>query len=237
MNKDLKRFYKAVGVSEDQGGFRITLDGRVLRTPAKQELVLERRSLADAIAEEWEAQEDKVDPTTMPMMSLVSTALDNVAPNREVVITETADYGAHDLLCYWATDDQPELRRRQSEAWQPLLDWAALELDAALVTTTGILPADQPAGTLGALRKEIEQLDDLELMAVAALTRAAGSLVLSLATAHGQIAAGDAAKLSLLDELYQAELWGEDKEAIERRRNLERDLLDAERFLGLVRTG
>jgi chaperone required for assembly of F1-ATPase len=237
MNKDLKRFYKAVGVSEDQGGFRITLDGRVLRTPAKQELILEKRCLADAIAEEWEAQEGKVDPASMPMMSLVSTALDNVVPNREIVITETADYGAHDLLCYWATEEQPELRRRQSESWQPLLDWAALELDAALVTTTGILPTDQPAGALIALRKDVERLDDLELMAVAALTRAAGSLVLSLATAHGQIAAGEAAKLSLLDELYQAELWGEDEEALKRRQNLERDLLDAERFLGLVRVG
>jgi len=39
-----------------QGGFQILLDHRVLRTPARQPLVVPSRALAYAIAAEWEWQ-------------------------------------------------------------------------------------------------------------------------------------------------------------------------------------
>ncbi|MDX1400966.1 MAG: ATP12 family protein [Kiloniellales bacterium] len=234
MHKNLKRFYKKVEVLNERGRYVVALDGRILKTPAKGDLSLPSKELASALAEEWDAQEDEVVPGSMAMMCLVSTALDNVAPNRDQVISQTADYGAHDLLCYWADQDQPELRRRQAEAWQPLLDWAALELDAPLKTTSGIIPAEQPEGALAALLNEVESLGDLELTGLAAATRASGSLLIGLALCKGQLDAGEAARLSQLDEVYQSELWGEDKDALQRRRALTQDLSDIERFLSLL---
>jgi len=234
MSGKLERFYKTVDVRRDDGVYRITLDGRLLRTPAKADLALPSSVLAEALAEEWRAQEGRIDPRRMPLMTLVSTALDHMAPNRQQIVAETADYGGHDLLCYWAGDDQPELLRRQQASWQPLLDWAGRDLRAPLTVTRGVLSQAQPTASLQALQEAVEGFDDLGLMALTALTRAAGSLILALAVARRRLAPAQAYEAALLDEIYQAELWGEDAEAAERRAGLKADFEIAARLLDLL---
>ena len=213
--------------SADGEGYRLLLDGRLLRTPAKNPLTLPTRALADTLAEEWARQEGPIDPTGMPLMTLVSTAIDHLGPNRLQIVAETAAFGAHDLICYWASGDQPELLRRQREGWQPLLDWVARELGATLRVVQGVVPADQPPEALEIFEREVERYDDLRLMALTSITRGAGSLVLALAFAHGRLTADEIYQLSQLDETYQAELWGEDIEAAARRSGLETDIRNA----------
>ncbi len=234
MSGELKRFYKEAHVRQEGAVYRVALDQHLLRTPAKADLALPSAALAEALAEEWRAQEGRIDPRTMPLMTLISTALDHIAPNRAQIIAETADYGGHDLICYWAGEDQPELLRRQRQAWQPVLDWLERDVAAPLAVTQGVVSQAQPLASLAALREAVEAFDDLALTALTALTRAAGSLALALAVARGRLTAAEAYEAALLDEAYQAELWGEDAEAADRRAGLKADMEMAARLLELL---
>ncbi|GAB4369480.1 MAG: ATPase [Kiloniellaceae bacterium] len=238
MQQKIKRFYKSASAgpapeSSGDGGFTVLLDGRPLRTPAKALLVLPAEALAAAIAAEWQGQEGEVDPQAMPLNALACTAIDVVRPQRGQIVEDLVGFGGHDLLCYW-TDETGELLRRQQQHWQPLLDWAAADLGAPLKKTCGVISQAQPEASLQALRRAIEAHDDLALTGLAAAAKAAGSVILGLALARGRIDAAEAFRLSQLDELYQAERWGEDAEAAARREALRRELESARRFLDLI---
>jgi chaperone required for assembly of F1-ATPase len=106
-----------------------------------------------------------------------------------------------------------------------------------LAVTSGVVPKPQQPGALAALRAAMTALGSFELAALALATQASGSIALALALSEEWIDAGAAWSLSLLDELYQAELWGEDGEAAARRRSIRDDLTAADRFLSLLRQG
>ncbi|MGE5145245.1 MAG: ATP12 family chaperone protein [Candidatus Eiseniibacteriota bacterium] len=230
----MKRIYKHVAVAAGEGGFGVTLDGRPVRTPGRAPLTVASRALAEAIAEEWRAQGDTVEPETMPLTRLASTALDLVPARRPAIVGEAAAYAGTDLVCYRA-EAPVELVARQQAAWQPLLDWAAGRYGAALAVTTGVVPRPQPPEALAALRRAVEAEDDLSLVALHAATVAAGSLVIALALLEGRIDAAEAFALSQLDETFQIERWGEDSEATRRRAALRDDLAHAARFHRLHR--
>jgi len=235
MQQKVKRFYKTASAAPaERGGYAVLLDGRPVRTPAKATLTLPAEPLAAAIAAEWQGQGEEVDPRAMPLNALACTALDIVAPARAQIVEDLMGFGGHDLVCYW-TDETGELLRRQQQDWQPLLDWAARDLAAPLQKTCGIASQAQAPASLAALRRAVQAHDDLALTALAAAVKAAGSLVIGLALARGRVDADEAFRLSQLDELYQAERWGEDAEAARRREGLRQELATAARFLELVR--
>jgi chaperone required for assembly of F1-ATPase len=234
MQQKLKRFYKQAAAAPAEGGFAVQLDGRPVRTPAKVFLVVPHEALAVAIAEEWQGQGEEVDPRAMALNALACTAIDIVAPQRARIVEDLLGFGGHDLLCYW-TDETGELLRRQQQHWQPLLDWAAQDLDAPLQKTCGITSRPQSGASLKALERAVAAHDDLALTGLAAAVKAAGSLVIGLALARRRIDAAEAFALSQLDELYQAERWGEDAEAAKARAALRRELEAAARLLELVR--
>ncbi len=229
----LKRFYKEARAAAREGGYGVQLDGRDIRTPAKAALVLPSAGLAEAVAGEWAAQGERIEPATMPLMSLACTAIDQVAPNRGAVIGELMDYAGSDLLCYRA--DRPEaLVARQAEVWQPLLDWAARELDAPLRVICGIRHEPQPEDALAALRRAVAALEDFPLTALDTATRASGSLVIALALHRGQVGAEAAFEAAELDATFQIEHWGEDPEATRRRAAVLADLAAAGRLMDLA---
>jgi chaperone required for assembly of F1-ATPase len=233
LGASVKRFYSEVSVETAAGGFEVRLDGRGVRTPQKAVLILPNRALAEAVAEEWAGQGEHVRPATMPLTSLACTAIDRVAPRRAEALGEIVDYAGTDLLCYRA--EQPAaLVDRQAAVWQPLLDWAALALDAPLKVTSGILPAGQPDDAVTALRSAVESLDDLQLAALGSATRASGSLVIALALGRGQVSTNEAFEAAELDATYQIEQWGEDPEATQRRAAVRDDLAAARRLFDLL---
>lgn len=229
-----KRFYKAVSVAEEPGGQAVLLDRRAVKSPAKAPLLLPTARLAEAVAAEWAAQGDQIDASTMPMMSFSATTIDRVMPNREHVIGEIAGFGASDLLCYRA--ETPEtLAARQAESWGKLLAWAEERLEARLVVTEGLMPVDQPKDAVARLRQHVEVHSDWELAPLHTVTTISGSLVIALALTQGHVDAEQAFEIGELDETFQAELWGIDREAEDRRRRRRAELEAAERFLTLVR--
>ncbi len=221
-------------VAERNGGYTVVLDGRPVRTPAKASLSLPTRALAEAVAEEWRAQEEEIRPQSMRLMRLAVTAIDRVSRQRDAVIEEIAAYAATDLVCYRA--EQPaSLAARQQAAWQPLVDWAARRYDARLRVTAGLMPVQQPQAATGALRSAVAVLDDMMLTGLHNATAACGSAVIALALAEGRVGPDEAWELSLVDETFQVEQWGEDGEAARRHQALREDIASAARFMELSR--
>ena len=229
-----RRFYKNATITPAEGGWGILLDGKALRSPAKRPFMMPTEAPASAIAEEWQAQGDKINPHTMPLMQFAATAIDRLADNRDSLSEEIAGYGHSDLICYRAEGPE-ELVRRQEECWQPLIAWVAERYDIALNVTTGIVAVEQPAHTLATFRRVLGASDLYALTALAAVTGTAGSLVIALALAEGRLSAEAAADAALLDELFQAEKWGSDPEAEKRRAAIRADLAAAKRFHSLSR--
>ena len=209
----IRKFYKVATVVQVAGArvWEIHLDGRALKTTAKRDLHLPTRSLAQAIAYEWNAQEKDVVPTTMPVTQLVFTGIDNFGDEIDLIRDETAKYGETDLLCYRVSEPKA-LGALQDESWQPLLDWAAKQLDAPLTVTRGIMAVDQPAQSLFALRRPLDRLDILHITALRTLVGATGSLVLALAVYFGRISPDEAVELATLEERFQIETWGPDED-------------------------
>ena len=219
----MKRFYQDVGAVPVDGGFAVLLDGRPVRTPGRNLLVLPTDTLAVAIADEWAAQGDQIVATTMPLLRLANTVVDGVAVNRAGVIDTILRFGENDLLCYRA-HQPPELAARQREGWDPLLDWVRQRHGAHMRTAEGLTHIDQTPDALLALREALEEFDPFTLGALHVIASITGSAVLALAAAHGFISGPNAFALSRIDEVYQAEKWGEDAEAAKRAGNLAHEL-------------
>ena len=230
-----KRFYKTAEAVEADGGHGIALDGKPVRTPAGRPLAVPGAALANAVAEEWAAQGETIDRETMPLTRLVCTALDLVPERRADIVAEIAAYAETDLVCY-RTDAPPALARRQADAWEPLVMWAAARYSARLAVTSAITPIAQVPEALEALRDAVATEDDFTLAGLSMATRAFGSLVIALAMRDGRLDAEAAADASLIDERYQLERWGDDAELAGRCARVARDAADAERLFRLLAT-
>ncbi|PAU96436.1 ATP12 family chaperone protein [Paracoccus salipaludis] len=207
-----RRFWTRAEVADVEGGYEVRLDGRPVRTPGKLPLVLPTRALAQAVAAEWDAQTDAIDPGAMPLTRAANSAIERVAPQFDAVADMLADYGGTDLLCYRA-EHPVELVVRQAEGWNPWLDWARDDLGADLRVTQGVIPVTQDREALARLRARLAELTPWQLTALHDLVTLSGSLVLGLAVLEGRLDAEAAHRLSRIDEEHQAEIWGRDEEA------------------------
>jgi chaperone required for assembly of F1-ATPase len=214
-----KRFYEDVAVASKVNGFIVTLDGRKLKTPAKADLILPSEAAAEAIAAEWRAQGDTIDPRTMPLTRLVNSALDGVARDVQSVIADIVRYAGSDLVCYRAAEPEG-LAAAQSEVWDPVLAFARDELGARLICVEGITFAEQPPRAIAAVHEAVVQSTGERALAVAALhvmTTLTGSVLLALAVARRELAPEAAWNAAHVDEDFQMRVWGADVEALDRR--------------------
>lgn len=207
-----KRFWTEAVVEHRPDGFGIALDGRPVKTPAKQHLAVPSQGYAQAIAAEWDAQGDTIDPLSMPFTRSANAALDKVATQHGEVADLLANYADSDLLCYRA--EYPEvLVSRQSAQWDPFLDWASDALRARLEPRTGVMHAPQSPEALATLRAQVHALSAFELAAFHDLVSLSGSLILGFAATHDFRTPDVLWTVSRLDEIWQAEEWGKDEEA------------------------
>jgi len=207
-----KRFYTTVAVEARDGRYAVLLDGRAIRTPGKRELALPSEALASAVAAEWEAQGERIDPATMPLTRLANSAIDGVEDRKNEVADDIAAFAASDLLCYRA--EAPEaLVRRQAESWNPVLAWAGRELGADFVLRAGLMPIEQPPEAVRAVQGALSGVDAFSLAALHVLTTISGSALLALALWRGYLTVDEAWSAANVDETWQREQWGRDEEA------------------------
>ena len=228
-----KRFYQTVSVGSGEGGTHtIALDGKPVRTPARNWLAAPSAALAEAIAAEWGAQADAIDPAAMPFTRIANTIIDAVAIAREEVAAEVRKYLGSDLLCYRA--ERPDaLIARQSAHWDPILAWARDALGAHFVVTTGITHVAQPPEAIAAAARAIPQ-DPWKLGAVSVVTTLSGSALLALALAAGATTREAAWAAAHVDEDWNAEFWGHDELALKRRVYREAEMIAAATILTLA---
>lgn len=234
----MKRFWETASFARSDLGYTILLDGRAMHLPGGPVLRVHAEPLAEAIAGEWQiaggGEGGEMSFADTPLTRLAGTAQQRIAPDPAPTIDGIARYGETDLLCYRA--HAPEaLVERQARGWQPWLDWAALTYDAPLRVGTGVAHVRQPRDSIGALRRAVAALSAEALAGLGVAVPALGSLILGLALAEGELAADEAHELGALDELFQAEQWGEDAAAAARRRAIAEDIAVAARFIVLSR--
>jgi chaperone required for assembly of F1-ATPase len=229
----VKRFWTEVSIEPVDGGWAIRLDGRPVRTPARAELAVPTRALAEAIADEWRSVDGAIDPRAMPLTGLSNAAIDRVAPDRRAFAGGLARYAEADLACYRA-DWPPDLVERQTNAWESLLGWARHRFDVDFSATSGLMHVPQPQATVERLAYEVGALDPFRLAGLSPLVTIGGSLVAALAVLEKAITPAEAWDSVGIDEHWQLEQWGSDSEAETALENRRRDFLAAAGFLALL---
>lgn len=207
-----KRFWKEARVREADGGYAVDLDGRAVKTPAKRALVVPTQAFAKAIAAEWDAQQEAIDPLSMPFTRSANAALDKVAVQKEEVAGMLAAYGDSDLLCYRAAHPQG-LVDRQAAQWDPILDWAETALGARLAVHAGVIHVPQDQAALDVLSNRVNAMTPFQLAGFHDLVSLSGSLILGFAATCDLQDPKALWEISRLDEIWQAEEWGTDAEA------------------------
>lgn len=224
-----KRFWENAEVVAGDGGFGIALDGRALKTPAKAAFSVPTMALANAVAAEWQAQEEKIDPASMPMTRRANAAIDKVSVQKGEVAEMLSAYGASDLLCYRA-DYPAELAARQAQAWDPLLAWAEREFSSPLAVTAGIIPKNQPADSLANLRAQVFAMPVFILTGFHDLVSISGSLIIGLAVLRKHKPVDQLWTSSRVDEIWQEEQWGSDEQVTAESDFKRQEFLDAREF-------
>lgn len=212
MSEAARRFYKTAVAAERDGGFEIMLDERVLKTPKGAAFVAPARTLADAIAQEWDAQTEKIAPAAMPITQLAFAAVDWTAPSRDQRIQYVASFGETDLCCHRASAP-PDLVARQAGSWDPIVAWAREALDVHLPVVEGVVAAAIAPGELNKLKALAEALDDFTLTALSQAAGLSGSALIAFAFVGGKLTAQEAYVAATLDDEFALERWGEDAEA------------------------
>jgi chaperone required for assembly of F1-ATPase len=226
----MKRFWKDVTVDAELG---VRLDDRPVRTPGRNPLLLPSVALAEAIADEWRAVTDDIDPSAMPLTGLANAAIDRVSPDPQSFAAGLAAYGETDLLCYRA-EGPLDLVERQAALWDPPLNWARDRYDVHFEIATGIMHRAQPEATIERLGTAIAARPAFELAPLTPIVTITGSLVLALALAERAMDADAVWAAANLDEDWQAEKWGLDDLAVKARETRRQDFDAAARFLSLV---
>ncbi|PYE28357.1 chaperone required for assembly of F1-ATPase [Rhizobium sp. PP-CC-3A-592] len=232
-----KRFYKEVSIGRSEGdSFAILLDGRPVKTPAKQVLAVPTERLAELLAAEWDAQVENIDPGVMPVTRLVNSALDGVAKDIRGVFDDILNFAGTDMLCYRA--DQPEgLVGRQQAQWDPILAWMSETFGARFILAEGVIHQRQPQAAISAFAEALRAYaTPLGLSAIHAMTTLTGSAILPLVIAERRLSVDEAWALAHLDEDWQIEHWGTDDEAFQRRELRWRDMQAANAVLDSLRT-
>ena len=225
-----KRFYKSVAVTNQLG---IALDGRNVKTPLKAALVLPTRPLAEAVAAEWDAQVDVINPHTMPLTKLANTAIDRATREKSKIAAEILEFAGSDMVCYRA-ENPAGLVQRQIIHWDPVIAWAKADLSVDFTTVNTITHKRQPPAALDALEAHIELLDPFSFVAVHNLTTLTGSALLAAMVANGKIRPDAAWLAANVDEDWQIETWGEDDEAMARRAGRLNEFFACVRFVSLA---
>jgi chaperone required for assembly of F1-ATPase len=227
-----KRFYKEAGVTEAEDGFAITLDGRPIRTPSGRQVVIPARVLADAVAAEWAAQGEAIDPVTMPLTRIANSVVEGVVDRVDLVTDDLAKYFETDLLFYRA--GHPEgLVAREAAHWDPVLFWAADALGAHFILSEGVMHVRQPDEAVRAARAALPG-DPWSVAALHMVTTLTGSALLALALAHGARDPDQVWAAAHVDEDWNIDQWGVDEEAAARRATRLRDFQAAVAVLTAV---
>ncbi|MDI2113756.1 ATP12 family chaperone protein [Commensalibacter nepenthis] len=229
----LRRFWKTVNIIQNDKGYQILLDERPIKLPQKTELYVQSNLLAEKIADEWkkigEQKEDFFSFNDLPMTQITATMIEKISPNPDIYIDALLPYVNGDLLCYFA--EQPKkLVTLQQEKWTALIHWIEEKFEIKLKTTQGIMPIMQDTEVVEIFKNYLSDLNSIELTYFAITVPLLGSIILTLALKDKRITVQEAFDLAYLDEITQAEIWGQDTEQQAKLNKIKIDIQDGYNF-------
>jgi chaperone required for assembly of F1-ATPase len=230
----MKRFYKEVTIGQADGGWRVLLDGRAIRTAGGKAQAVPSQALAEAMAGEWADQGETIDTSAFCLRDLADYALDAIAGKRSAAIEELVAYAGTDTLCYRAEEGEP-LHERQLQIWEPLLAEAERRWDVHFTRISGVMHQPQPDETMARMEAVLGTQSDFALAALRMLASLSASLVIALACIAPGADAESLWAAANLEEDWQAQLWGRDAEAEARRQTRFEAFAAAMRFAALAR--
>jgi chaperone required for assembly of F1-ATPase len=225
----MKRFYKDVTLGQENTSFQVFLDGRPIRTPAQNTLLLPSRQLAEAIRQEWKNQGEKIKPDSMPMMTLACSAIDLVPTQRKAIVDELLQFAQMDTLLYQVSSPET-LAEKQARLWPPLVQWCEQRWDVTFSVAKDTLAITQSKRCLEQLRQTLEAQENFALSGLACAVRAASSLIVGLALLEGRVTAEQAFEAGELEILHNREVWGDDPDLEKRLAATRADFDAAARF-------
>lgn len=230
-----KRFYvEAAVAAAEEGGFAVLLDGKPVKVPSGQKLLLPTEAAATLVVAEFLAQGETINPTSMPVLRLANTVIDGVAADPQAVLEDIQRYASSDLICYRAGEPE-KLVVRQAEAWDPALDWARSRLGARFFLAEGVMHVEQPREAVAAVGLQLASRDDpFRLASLHVMTTLLGSALLALMVEDDALDPSEAWRAAHVDEDWNIDQWGEDVEATARRASRERDFLAAVALLSAL---
>jgi chaperone required for assembly of F1-ATPase len=190
--------------------------------------------LADLLATEWAAQGEEIDPAGFTFRDFTDYAIDQVQRDRDEMIAALLAYAETDTLCYRADPDDP-LHAHQSVLWDPLLGAAEARFGVRFERANGILHRAQPSDTLAALQAALEEENAFTLAALRSLASLAASLTIGLAALDPEADTTALFAAANAEEDWQAERWGWEWTAEERRAHRLADFEKAARFAQAAR--
>lgn len=230
----MRRFYKQVDVAAADGGWQVTLDGRGVKTVKGLPQIVPTEALARALAAEWDAQGEKIDAQSLPLRDMTDYAIDIVAPDQASVVEKIVAYGDTDTLLYRADPDEA-LYVRQQEMWEPIVAGFEKLHGISYVRVSGIIHREQHTATLDKLRELVALQSPFAMASLEAMASLAASLLVAL-NALDPDADGEALwQAASLEEEWQAEQWGREEEAEERRVKRQSDFLTSRSLALLAR--
>ncbi|MGX7951830.1 ATP12 family chaperone protein [Tsuneonella sp. HG249] len=225
----MRRFWKEVSLEQVDGGWRVLLDGRAIKTQNRAEQIVPTRALAELLAGEWSSQGETIDPAAFPMRDMADYAIDMIAADRAGAIGKLLRFAETDTLCYRAHPDEP-LHKRQWSAWEPIVSAFEKREGVRLERVSGVLHKPQPPATLAAIRLRLEAMDAFVLAPLEAMASLSASLVVALSALDAEADIDELWAAAELEETWQMELWGSDWEAEQRRERRKADFLRATEF-------
>lgn len=229
-----KRFFKNASARPvEEGGYQVLLDERAVKTPKREFLVVPTLAYAEAIAAEWDALGDTIDPARLAFTKLANTTIDGVKPRLRDVHDDILRFIGNDLLLYRA--ERPEgLVAQQNAAWDPVLNWFHETYDAKFKLTAGVMPIEQSPLAVAKAASAVADFDAFALAPLHVMTTLTGSALLAIAHARDVLSLEAAWAAAHVDEDWQIARWGEDAEAAVRRDQRLREMETASRALDLL---
>ncbi|MGN6209809.1 ATP12 family chaperone protein [Asticcacaulis sp.] len=210
-----KRFWGGTATMEVEGGFAVALDGRPVKTPRGNIMVLPNAALASLVEAEWAAVGEYVDYEAMPLTRLGFASVDRMDEVLDDTLAEVTRYSETDLLCY-PSEYPAALQAREAAAWQPILAWADAALDLQFQQNQSIIHQPQPKETIRRIQSLIAKATAYEQAGIMLAIPLLGSVILALALWRGHLTGEAAYQSSRIGEDFQSETWGVDAEAAKR---------------------
>ncbi len=163
------------------------------------------------------------------MSAKLEQAAAEIKKYRPEIIDKLMKFAATDMLLFWGTDK--DLILRQEKEWGPLLQWAAQEFGEEFKKTHTLEVSEENQKSGYRLKAFLESLSDRELAAYYLAALNMRSVLLAAALVKGRINAEEAYKAAYLEQLFQAEIWGEDEEAAAKLAERKNELVEVENFL------